>query len=315
MFSVVIPLYNKADYLKKSIDSVLAQSFSQYEIIIINDGSTDCSMEVVQQFDFSGIDVHIIDQQNRGVSATRNRGVKEARYKYVAFLDADDWWEPDYLQKMKSLIDNYPDAGIYGSNYFIVKEGKKRAATIGVDMDFTRGEIDYFKVYVRTLYMPLWTSAVVIPRDVFLKEGGFMENLKLGEDLELWIRIALKHKVVFLNKPLANYNQDVDVYNRGVAKDKIFTPEAFMTFNFDHLLQEEEKNQYLKKLLDNVRVVSLSRYRFQNAYPDKVKKIISGVDFSNVSRYYYRLYHWPQFVIKPWYFLLRCGSSIKKHIK
>ena len=96
----------------------------------------------------------------------------------------------------------------------MVKNSKKRLAPIGVDDGFTEGEINYCTVYAKTLCMPLTSITVAIPRAVFDEAGGFKPHLKLGEDFDLWIRIALKYKVVFLNKPLSNYNQNVDVTYR-----------------------------------------------------------------------------------------------------
>ena len=118
MFSVVIPLYNKADYINKSIESVLNQSFVDFELIVVDDGSTDTSAEIAQSFLTD--DHKLIRQQNTGVSAARNTGVANARHELIAFLDADDWWEPDFLQEMKFLIESHPEAGLYSSNFYTV---------------------------------------------------------------------------------------------------------------------------------------------------------------------------------------------------
>ncbi len=314
MFSVVIPLYNKACYVEKAVLSVLSQTFTEYELIIVNDGSKDNFKEVLERIDLKNTDYRLINQANAGVSSARNIGVQSSKYPYIAFLDADDWWEPTYLEEMSLLVKEYPEGGIYGSSYYLVKNENKRIAPIGLKPGFKSGEINYYQVYAETLCMPLWTGAVVVPKECFLEQGGFNPVLKLGEDLDLWVRIALKYPVVFINKPLSNYNQDVDVYNRGVAKDKIFQPEVFMTFNLEYLQEEERKNKDLKILLDRLRVMTLSRYRFNNAYPKEVKKVIDEVDFRHVSRYYYNLYHFPVLVVKGWYSVLKLGSYLKKSI-
>src|ERR1035437_6016704 len=159
MFSIIIPLYNKAKYIQKAIHSILSQTFQEYEIIIVNDGSTDNSLEVISSCQLSTVNYQLINQENKGVSTARNNGVKLAKYDYIAFLDADDWWEPTYLEEMKALIDEFPDAGIYGSSYYIVKNGNKIPANIGVEKGFERGLINYCRVYAKTMYMPLWTGA------------------------------------------------------------------------------------------------------------------------------------------------------------
>ena len=200
MFTVIIPLYNKAPYIEKAIRSVAAQTFQEFELIIIDDGSTDDSFSVAQRA-LSSLTPPlggwgVATQQNKGVSITRNNGVKIAKYDYIAFLDADDWWESDFLEEMKRLVNEYPDTGIYGSSYYIVKRGQKRIAPIGIDTGFEKGYINYCKVYAKTLCMPLTSISVIIPKSIFELENGFNPFLKLGEDFDLWLRIAMKYPLV-----------------------------------------------------------------------------------------------------------------------
>ena len=135
----------------------------------------------------------------------RNNGVAHSHGDYLCFLDADDWWDPAFLEEMSQLIDKYPDAGIYGTNYTIVNETKHktRISPIGIEPGFESGYINYCQVYSKTLAMPLWTGAISIPKRVFDEITGFPKGIKLGEDFLLWVKIALKHKVAFINKPLA----------------------------------------------------------------------------------------------------------------
>lgn len=299
MFSVIIPLYNKAPYVAKAIESVLGQTYRDFEVIVIDDGSTDQSLEVAKTFENKSIT--IISQPNSGVSTARNNGVKIAKYPYICFLDADDWWHPTFLEKMKRLITDFPDAGIYGSGYYIVKNGQERIAPIGVPQGFEQGIIDYCEVYAKTLCMPLWTGAVIVPKYIFDEEGGFKSQLKLGEDFDLWIRIALKNKVILVNKPLAYYNQDVDVNNRGVAVHKIYSPENHYIFNLDYLYDNEKNNHRLKILLDKLRVYILLKYRMQKAFPKEYNAEIKKVDFS-VQPLGVRLqYYLPVWFLKQYY--------------
>lgn len=281
MFSVIIPLYNKAAYVEKAIQSVLVQTYPGFELIVVNDGSLDNSLEVVCNCQLPTVNCQLLTQENQGVSVARNNGVKVAKYDYVAFLDADDWWEPTYLEEMKTLIENFPEAGIYGCGYYKVKNGRYIRANIGVDLGFERGLINYCRVYAKTMYMPLWTGATIIKKTVFELEKGFKPALKLGEDFDLWIRVALKYPVAFLNKSLAYYNQDVEDISRGVVQNKIYIPETHFVFNLDYLSEYESANPDLKKLLDLLRVYTLERYRLQQAYPDFYKKEIDKVDFNH----------------------------------
>ncbi len=299
MFSVIIPLYNKAPYVAKAIESVLGQTYRDFEVIVIDDGSTDQSLEVAKAFENKSIT--IISQPNSGVSTARNNGVKLAKYPYICFLDADDWWHPTFLEEMKRLITDFPDAGIYGSGYYIVKNGQERIAPIGVPQGFERGIIDYCEVYAKTLCMPLTSISVVIPKHIFDEEKGFKSQLKFGEDFDLWIRIALKHKVILVNKSLAYYNQDVDVNNRGVAVHKTYSPVNHFIFNLDYLYDNEKNNHRLKILLDKLRVYILLKYRMQRAFPKEYNAEIKKVDFS-VQPLGVRLqYYLPVWFLKQYY--------------
>ena len=322
MFSVIIPLYNKAPYVEKAIRSVAAQTFREFELIVIDDGSTDIAApqppkggagltysDIEQLIDGKGI---LIKQKNSGVSTARNNGVALANYPYICFLDADDWWASTFLEEMKALIEEFPEAGIYGSSYYKVKRGQNVPANIGVEDGFKKGLVNYCQVYAKTLWMPLWTGAVIMAKSVFDEEHGFKPALKLGEDFDLWIRVAMKHPVAFLNKPLAYYNQDVDQTSRGVVDEKIYNPSEFITFNLDFLAEEERIDSNVKSLLDRLRVYSLLRYRIQGKYKDMVEKVISGVDFNNVERKYYFYYHMPQFLLNLWFSFLKIGSRMKR---
>lgn len=315
-FSIIIPLYNKAPYVPKAIESVLAQTFNDFELIIVDDGSKDNSAEIAAQVIEGHTNCHLIRQNNAGVSAARNNGVAASKGDYLCFLDADDWWDLRFLEEMAVLIKEFPDAGIYGTNYTIVNETKHktRVAQIGVDTYFEKGYINYCEVYAKTLYMPLWTGAVCIPHCVFERMGGFPKGIKLGEDFMLWIRIALKYKVVFLNKPLAYYNQDVEVTERGV-KTKGYDPDSFMTFHFDCLVEDEKTNPELKVLLDKMRVYSLLRFRFENVYSERVEAEIAKVDFSNVDKIYRFYYKAPYALVWLYSRILRKLLYIRKCLR
>ena len=123
-FSVIMPLYNKAPYVRKAVESIVGQSFTDWELIIVDDCSTDSSTAVVEQITDPRIRIVRLEK-NGGVSAARNRGVAESAATYICFLDADDWWEPTFLEEMAGLVERHPNAGIYGTGYTIVDEKTK----------------------------------------------------------------------------------------------------------------------------------------------------------------------------------------------
>lgn len=310
MFSVIIPLYNKAPYVAKAIESVLGQTYRDFEVIVIDDGSTDQSLEVAKTFENKSIT--IVSQPNSGVSTARNNGVKIAKYPYICFLDADDWWHPTFLEEMKRLITDFPDAGIYGSGYYIVKNGQERIAPIGVPQGFERGIIDYCEVYAKTLCMPLTSISVVIPKHIFDEEEGFKSKLKFGEDFDLWIRIALKHKVILVNKPLAYYNQDVDVNNRAIGS-RFYKPEEHMLFsNYGDFMH----NEGFRFLFERLALYGLLSYYLNDVNKLEVYQILSEINW-NKHEHKYLLYYkkFPRWAVKVWFKIIKKLSIIKNRIK
>lgn len=314
-FSVIIPLYNKAPYVAKAIGSVFAQTFTDYELIIVDDGSKDNSAEITYQTLEGHWNARFVQQENAGVSVARNNGVALSQGDYLCFLDADDWWEPTFLEEMSSLIEEFPDAGIYGTNYTIVNETKHktRVAPIGVEEGFEKGYINYCQVYAKTLAMPLTSITVAIPRPVFDEMKGFPKGIKLGEDFLLWVHIALKHKTAFLNKPLAYYNQDVDVANRGT--NHLHDPKEHMLWNLSDLEPLEKTNEDYKRLMDGLRVNSLQSYLLDPRYGEAARVELGKVDWSQQPQRMVRLYKKPLWFLKLRQATLKLGSRMKQMIK
>ncbi|MFZ4583071.1 MAG: glycosyltransferase family 2 protein [Paludibacter sp.] len=321
MFSIIIPLYNKAPYIAKAIQSVAAQTFKEFELIVIDDGSTDIGAPqppkggvIISYNDIEaliGEKGYFVRQSNAGVSSTRNKGVSMAKYDYIAFLDADDWWEPTFLEEMKALIDEFPEAGIYGSSYYKVKNGVNIPANIGVEKGFDRGMINYCQVYAKTMYQPIWTGVAIIKKTVFDAENGFNPRLKLGEDFDLWIRVALKYKVVLLNKPLAYYNQDVEMTNRAIG-EKLYEPNEHMLFT-DY--GELNNNIDFRELFEVLAVYGLLPYYLAGKKTKQVNIILSGINWKNHA-FKYRLYYkyLPKIVVNFWFKALKLASKCKSKL-
>lgn len=199
MFSIVIPLYNKETTICKTIESVLNQSFQQFELIIVNDGSTDNSLDVIESI--YDLRIRIINKPNGGVSSARNRGIEEAIYQYIALLDADDIWGSGYLEDMYSLIEEYPLAEVYSSNFeFIYPNKKAHFATNGL----SRGYIDnYFKLACESVI--IHSSSVIIMKSAIVKVGGFNENITRGEDIDVWTRLGISCKIAYSTIPSNQY--------------------------------------------------------------------------------------------------------------
>lgn len=321
MFSIIIPLYNKEKYIAKAIESVLAQTCQDFELIVIDDGSTDGSYEIAKELidpsqarDASRIPHSTITTQlNAGVSTTRNRGVAMAKYDYIAFLDADDWWAPTYLEEMKALIEEFPDAALYASSYYKAKLGNNFPAKIGVAQDFQKGYFDYFEAYSKSLWMPIWTGAAIVKKSVYQEMEGFKAHLKLGEDFDLWARVALKYKTALINKPLAYYNQDVDLKNRAVGN--LQKPENHMLWNVEFLEEAENEHPYIKPMLDNLRTYGLFPYYLNKATRALAKQELSKVDWSKQNQKTKRRYELPIWFVKLEMGVRGIGSKVKSFLR
>lgn len=247
-FTVVIPLYNKAREIGRALRSALAQTLRPLEIIVVDDGSTDGGAEAVRAVDSSL--VRLVAQSNAGVSAARNRAAAEARGEWIALLDADDEWEPGFLEEIASLIGEYPGCGIYSTAFDVVCDGRRTPAptpsTRGIVADFFRDSAH------RYISIP---SASVIPRRVYLEAGGFPEGMKIGEDLYLWIKIARRYPVCFSPRRLAGYSKTAS--NRSAA---VYTPERTI-YSFEELYDsaapEAEREFIARAALGKALVISV----------------------------------------------------------
>ncbi len=202
--TVVMPLFNKASYVRRALASVLGQTFQDFEIVVVNDGSTDGGPDLVRQIQDPRI--RLLDQKNAGVSAARNRGIREAQSELVAFLDADDEWTSAFLDTVLSLRAKYPEAGAYATAYRIVMpEGAVRdviAPACSCD-----GSQALLKSYFRIAHQcPVCSSAVAVPLGRFMEVGYFREGVTLGEDVDLWLRIAAYSDIAYSRTVCAVYH-------------------------------------------------------------------------------------------------------------
>lgn len=201
-FSVVIPLFNKEGFIKKTIESVLNQSYSNFEIIVINDGSTDNSLAVIQNI--AQKQIRIFSQENRGLAATRNTGFSLANGKVVVFLDADDYWLPNYLATIKHLHDTFDNATIYGTSYF--EERDKQTLDINVNLD---EKLKNKAFVLNDFFEANFKQFIPCQSSIGLKKENFSlplfnPQLNYHEDVDFYLNYCSKHKVAISFKPLVN---------------------------------------------------------------------------------------------------------------
>lgn len=207
-FTVVIPLFNKAEHILRTLESVAAQKYPACEIIIIDDGSTDNGPELVKNADIPN--VRLVRQENQGVSAARNNGVKLASNEYIAFLDADDQWLPLFLDEVARLIIKFPEAQFFGTRYQIVEsEDTYCDAKIKIGDLNPEGVIldNYFHIAAEG-DLPFTMSSMVIERSLFQNIGGFPLDEPIGEDQDLFCRVALNTSIAYSPNIHSLYHKD-----------------------------------------------------------------------------------------------------------
>ena len=205
--SVVIPLYNKALYVQHAVRSALASHYPPHEVIVVDDGSTDSGPARVGAI--GDPRVRLVSQENRGVSAARNRGIDEARGDFIAFLDADDYWMPQYLRAIAELIARFPGCGMYATHFYYFRDDGSRLVPRlkGVAPGAQRVE-RFFELWARSSLFS--TSSVVLPRALLDAEAlRFPVGEQHGEDLDMWFRLAERWPLAYLPQPLVGYRLGV----------------------------------------------------------------------------------------------------------
>lgn len=242
LFSVVIPLYNKELHIANTVKSVLAQTFTDFEIIIVNDGSTDNSAAVVAQL--MNPKIHLFAQKNAGASAARNFGVAQATGKYIALLDADDYWENNHLQEFFKSIKKFLEASFFCNAYKLkLKENFTHNASYSLQ---NKSDIQLVANYFDASYIhPLaMTSGVAFLKKDFLELGGFSTEILSGQDFDLWIRFGLNKIIVFNPAITSCYDKTV----AGSLSKENHRKAKYELFN--RFTKEEKTNPSLKKYLD-----------------------------------------------------------------
>lgn len=202
-FSVIIPLFNKEKSITSTVESVLNQTYKYFELIIIDDGSTDNSLELVQSFQDQRI--RIVSRPNGGVSSARNFGVSMAKFDIIVFLDADDLWLPEALTEFVFLMAEFPDVDIYAAGFTIREnayfKGDKRYK---VEDYFYHSSISFAKKGSPLLI----TGSVALRKDCFINIGGYNIGYTRGEDLDLWHRMAMRYSIAKSDNIILYYRQD-----------------------------------------------------------------------------------------------------------
>lgn len=283
MISVVIPLYNKQSCIRTTIESVLSQTYSDFELIVVDDGSTDDSASVVAKL--SDPRIHLVRKENSGVSSARNAGIRQATSEYIAFLDGDDLWEPEFLEEVNKMITDFPEAGIWGTSYFFLKQGTKVSAEKPLPDGFY-GIIA--NPWVLGHYY--WTSAVCCRKSALEEIGGFDERIAYGEDIDVWWQIMLRHPAVYSNRPLAVYRFDEE--NR--AMNKIIPLEKLYINYFEKYASYRSENAAFRHFIDKECMWWLYSYFEANPKDKNVRRILKQINLREYKFSFWFRFHFPK---------------------
>lgn len=247
--AVVIPLYNKAPHIRKTLESVLAQSSPADEIIVVDDGSVDGGGEIVANY--ANLGVQIVTQTNQGESAARNAGTNNSNSDYIAFLDADDHWFPNHIETLRCLIADYPEAGLLSTAHVICRDGETFRPASMFPTNWKGQVVDFFSSYSAGLSLVNSTTACV-KRGVLLGLGGFPVGVRLGPDIITWIRVALALPVAHAEVVTAVYNQDAVNRSDQVREAEIPGSLQFMSRLLRDSVLSEQKQRSVGLLFDRI---------------------------------------------------------------
>ena len=270
-FSVIIPLYNKQNFIQNTIKSVLNQTFTCFELIIVDDSSTDGSLEIVSKF----IDVRIkfFSKKNEGVAVARNYGIEKSIGDYICFLDADDIWKDDFLKTINFYSVKFQELKVFSC----AKEIETNNAIFIPNYSIKKTDkfeiVNFFKASHKECV--LWTSSVAINRSVFQNVGIFDAKVNKGEDTELWIRIGLNYSILFIWNALTTHIYDENSISRN-------SNYYFEEYSFNKYSLEEKTNPDLKQYLDLIRFSKAIKSKLNNDF-NNYKKTVSEIDLKKLS--------------------------------
>ena len=288
-FSVTIPLYNKENFVLNTIKSVLNQTFTDYEIIIIEDCSTDKSLDIVSKIENDTIRI-IRHEKNKGLSASRNTGIKNAKANYLAFLDADDLWKENYLQELFQLTNDFPEAKLFATNYEEFYSDDKILVPENNSKNLKNKALihDFFEISLaQPLYCP---SSFCVEKSVFETIGYYDETITFGEDVDFNIRANSEFLLTYSKKPSVQYLMlSENQITQSKLSGKIIT-------NFDKF-ETKNHSKSLKKFLDFHRYIMAKHYKLEGNN-ENFMKMKNGISTSSLNNKQLILLHLPSSVLK-----------------
>lgn len=299
MFSIVIPLFNKSSYILRSVKSVLLQSFQDFELLLVDDGSTDDSVELLEK-EIEDPRLRIIRKENGGVSSARNRGIAEAKYNYICFLDADDIWHPEFLKSIAHTISIHPNLEIVGVRFEEVPDGSSvnfKKEPFDSQQDAIKLK-DYFRQASKSALFH--SSSTTVRKDVFEKVGKFDEKLSHGEDIDMWFRIMLNvREAYYIPKYLSYYfvGNSEQATSKLPPLEKHLVGSLFLKYKHQYL---NTKVPYFKEFVNEYLLVNLRPFYMRDSEQKQVENILSELVAAGGKMNWF--YRFPRLMVKGIYY-------------
>ena len=267
--SVIIPCYNSERFIRETLSSVLSQTFAAIEIIIIDDGSTDSTKEIIDSF--SDLRIKYFYKQNEGVSIARNRGIGCSKGKYIAFLDADDIWLPEKIERQVGKMEKEKSASLIYSGFYIIDDN-------GLVMDTFNRESsgDIIKDLVLIGNTIGTSSGVLARREVFEDTGGFDPSLSTAADWDMWIRILNRYGIAYIDKPLFKYRSHASGMHRNINIQEQDTRKILHKF-FSSLTQENKYRKIKRLSMSNAYMIIAKSYLEKRHIVDFLRTVAMSI--------------------------------------
>lgn len=286
MFSIIIPLYNKENYIIPTLKSLLRQSYDKFEIILVNDGSTDNSLSLVKEY-INDPRLKLINIKNNGVSNARNVGIQNAKYDWLCFLDADDFWHIDYLIKAQDIIKQENEIEVIAFNYYKYYDDFRKKIMFDKKSGFLNSYLTF---------NCMSSSSVVIKKKVFDEIGYFNTQIFYGEDQHMWLRISNQKKIYYINNPLAYYRMNDHVVSLSKYNSRILNNDLLFYISEMTIIDpywEIYKNNYIANYLKPY-------YICDNHYRASMI-LLKKVNFRKTTFMNFLFYNFPRYLVKFFY--------------
>ena len=289
-FTIIVPLYNKENYVENTLKSILNQTFTNYEVLVVNDCSTDESVEIIKPYLSESIKL-LEHSANKGLSASRNTGIKKAEANYITFLDADDVWKPTFLETIYQLITDFPEAKIFGTNYEEVYSNKIVSPTNFSNVIESKGSqiIDFFKYNLgQGIYNH---GSVCFHKSVYKKAGLYDETIDFAEDIDFNIRANYYFKLAYSNTIQMQYFMETGAQ---LTRSSILNKRLP---DYDKYEAFAKENTSLAKYLAFEKYVLAKHIKTDGGY-ELYKNISSKIDYKYLNWKQKILLKLPAFILK-----------------